>query len=281
MLKTALESAAQRSHWKRLGKIKLGLKVKSANTKCAQRHEHTDACYNFFPKDVKYFVIPDQFKAQLGAEPMKLSIMLAFPTLQQNFDIDAAKWRGNGTKFCSTKDGVTAQRLVETEVPGARAGETVKKSDYQTIPCPGGECKFRIAGECPPKGSFDFMIPAVFPAVGTFYLKVGSRVAYEQMLATMIDLERLCVTRKDGMQRIRMVLEREHTVFNPVIKGVRTKIEKWVPKLSVDYAALNDEDKQLLGAAVGQSFQTEVTEADLEETDDDGATLTDQPPQAA
>lgn len=272
MIQTILQSAAERSHWRRLGKVKLGIKVKGNNpTRCTSKtphtHQHTDDCYNFYPKDVKYFVLPKQFQEKLGAEPMKLNIMLAFPTLEQNYDIDSVMWKGNGQKFCSTKDGITAQRLVSTMVPNAKDGKMEEHTDYETIPCPGDACEFRKAGKCPYKGGLDFMIPAVYPEVGTFFLRVGSKVSYLQMLATLLDLQKLCVNRPNGMQYIKMILEREFTVFPSVmIKGVRTRVEKYIPKLSVDYAALSAADKQLLGAAVGQNFEipAEITEEELQ-----------------
>ncbi len=274
MLKSALERAAKLSHWKRLGKVKLGLKVKSNRLICDQtkQHQHVDACYMHFPKDVKYFVVPEQFKEKLGAEPMKLNIVLAFPTLEQNFDIQAASYKGNGAKFCSTKDGITAERLVVEMVPDPKnPAAKIEKGSYKSIPCPADDCEFRKAGKCPPKGGLEFMVPELYPAVGTLYMKVGSRVGYEQMLATLLGLERFTEKRENGMLGVHMILERELVVFNIDIKGVRTRVEKYIPKLSINFEKLSQGDRALLGPSVGQNFQVPelATDADVGKDDDE------------
>lgn len=282
MLKTAVERTAGLSHWKRLGKIKLGVKVKSQRLRCQEKnqsHVHNDECFWHFPKDVNYFVIPDEHKAKLGAEPRLLRIMLAFPTLEQNFDVRAAVYRSNGSKFCSTNDDVKAMRIGEATVQNPKKGQagqpdTLKKTVYNEISCPALECEFRKKGECKERGQFEFIIPEVYPAVGTFFLKIGSKVSTSQILGTLKMIEYFCQSRPNGMQGIRLTLERELVVFNVDTKGdgTLTRVEKYIPKLSIDIANLIQSDQALLMPAVGQQFliPEKATSADVEdELDDD------------
>lgn len=282
MLKTAMKRTDGVSHWKRLGKVKLGLKKRGKMTCALPGHQHVEDCFSHYPVDVKYFVIPEEFKEKLGPEPQKLSIMLAFPTLQQNFDVKAALYRANGTKWCHTDDDVTAKRLFKVQVPDPKnAGRQIDKTVYKTIDCPNTACEFRISGQCPPRGGLEFMVPGIYPAVGTLFLKVGSQIAQDQMLATLRGLEEYCMKRENGMQGIYMELERVQMFFHIDKNGDGTlsKIEKWIPKLSIDYERLQAGDKKLLGLAIGQQFTVpDVVTADQVSTDDEEPVILDQNP---
>lgn len=299
MLNSALKRTENYSHWKRLGKVKLGLKVKSQKLRCQEQHQHKDDCYFSYPKDVDYFVLPEKWRPKLGEQPKKLQIMLAFPTLIQNFDIRAAVYRANGSKWCSTSDDVKAKRLTTIEVPNPKFGKgpnekaNINKADYKEIDCPNTACEYRIKGDCKPRAYFDFMVPALLPEVGTLHMKVGSRVSQDQILATLQALEYFCRERPNGMQGVRMVLERELVTFNVDTKGdgTLTKIEKWIPKLSIDYTSLRGDDQALLGPIVGQELviPEKVHALEIAATDDDddeefdrkADKLIDQPPALA
>lgn len=280
MLKTTLTRTAGLSHWKRLGKVKLGIKKLSTKVRCAiPNHKHVDDCFYQYPVDVNYFVIPEQFKAKLGPEPQRLEIMLAFPTLEQNFDTRAAVYRSNGSKFCSTRDDVKAERIGEASVPNPKTGAMEKKTVYKTIDCPALECEFRKRGECKERGQFEFIVPGLYPEVGTLFLKIGSKVAIGQILATLQALEVFCQNRPNGLQGVRLVLEREKMTFNVDTKGdgTLTKVEKWIPKITIDYAHLRADDQALLLPVVGQDLVVPdvATDEDLNTEDGDEPKIID------
>ncbi len=270
MLKTTIARSVNTSHWKRLGKIKLGITKKSSKVRCQEQHTHTDDCYYRFPVDVKHFVMEPKWAEKLGAEPMSLEIMLAFPTLKQNFDTKAAVYKANGSKWCYTNDDETAFRLTEMNEADPKTGQMKKALKYIEMPCPNSACPYRVNGQCPERGYLEFMIPKS-GEIGTFFMKTGSKVANSQMLATLQALEGFTRNRPNGMHAIRLVLRRELVVFNKDINGVMTRIEKYVPKLEIDFQHLLAQDQMLLGPLMGQTIalpEAQVAE-DLEEGDDE------------
>ncbi len=241
MLETVKERAALKSPWRRLGKIKLGIKAKAASG--AE-----------YPKDVDYFVIPDQYKAKLGAEPKSLDILLAFPTLEENFDTNAKLWGANGAKKCWTKDGVTAFRYMKG------AGD---KHEWTPMPCPGLNCEYRQKKQCTEKGEFSFMIPAVAPEIGTFFMRLGSKVGIDNIYTALHSLQFLTRERKQGMFGLRMKFTREKTDFMVDLKGdgQQSKITKYIPTLAIDWAQLMAEDRNMLAPFFGQALAALPTQA--------------------
>jgi hypothetical protein len=262
MLETTTTRAQGASPWKRLGKIKLGIKVDQGGGKS-------------YPKDLEYFVIPDRFKAKLGAEPTELSIVLAFPRLEQNFDSRAAWYKNNGAKACWTLDDKTAHRYMKPD--GA--------ANYQwvTMECPALACEFRqrklkpngvdyYPSQCSERGHFSFMIPAA-GEIGTFFMKMGSKTAIDRIYTALKAVEGLTINRNNGMFGIRMKLRRERTEFMVDLKGdgLQSKIVKFIPTLDIDFEALMVDDRNLLAPFIGQALAlppAQITAADLEEEED-------------
>ncbi len=155
MLNKTMEKAEGISFWKKLGKIKLGEKVKG-KLKCDQRHEHKDECFTWYPKDLDYFVVEEKWHVQLGAKPKELEIALAFPTLLQNFDTGRAVYQQNKARWCYSNDGETAFRWGKTgaqQIVKGRNGQPdtkVDAFDYMKMPCPGDACPY--AKQCPARG---------------------------------------------------------------------------------------------------------------------------------
>ena len=253
MLNTTINRAAGTSPWRRLGKIKLGIKAKA----------QSGAEY---PKDVEYFVIPEEFRAKLGDKPMELEINLAFPTLEQNFDTKYAMYQANGSRNCWSANGIVAHRYRKPE-----GSDRFQWVDLQNE-CE--KCPFRAAKKCAERGGFSFMVPKT-GAVGTFYLKTGSKVAIDRIYTALRSLELLTLTRPQGMLGLRMVLRRELTVFNVDLKGdgQQSRIEKYIPTLDIDWLNLRLEDKALLAPYTGQMLALPpapiASAEDLEEHDED------------
>jgi hypothetical protein len=256
----------------------LGLKKLSTKLKCPLNHAHTDPCYYQYPVDVDYFVIEPKWAPKLGEKPKALSIMLAFPTLKQNFDTKAAVYQANGSKWCYTDDDETAYRWTDYPGKDPKTGEAKKMFGYQPMPCPNKECPYRQNGKCPERGSFEFMIPDT-GEVGTFFMRFGTKIGISQFYATLSSIEGFVKNRPNGMHGLRMIMRRELVVINRDVKGdgVIARVEKWIPKLEIDFPALSAEDKHLLGPLMGQTIalpeaqQPEDLESGDEDEEDDKA----------
>lgn len=230
MLKSTIERSAASSPWRRLGKIKLGIKGP-----------------NGAPKDLDYFVLPERFHAKLGEKPQELAVSLPFPDLASNFDTSAAMYKSNGARACWTKDGVKAHRY---QIP-----EGSTKYMWTTMPCPGAECEFRKAKKCPERAYLHVMIPAT-EEVGTFMLVTGSVAATDRLYSALNALAYLTRNRVHGMFGIRMNLRRERTEFNVDFNndGKQQKVVKWIPTLDIDFKALMAQDRDLLAPYLGQAL---------------------------
>ncbi len=248
MLESTITRAQGASFWKRLGKVKLGIKAP-----------------NGAPKDLDYFVIPERFKPALGEKPQEFEISLPFPTFEQNFDTRAAMYKANGARACWTKDGVTAHRY---QIP-----EGQSKYSWTTMPCPGSECEFRKAKKCPERAYFHFMIPSC-KEIGTFMLVTGSVSATDRLYSALRAVEGLTKNRIQGMFGLRMILRRERTEFNVDFNGdgKQQKIVKWIPTLEIDFKSLIESDRTMLAPYLGQALAlpaARVVAADLEEADEE------------
>ncbi len=284
MLKDIEVEAESASFWKKLGKVKLGLKQRANNPRCNSKdaqHRHTDDCYNFFPKDVNYFVLDKKWHKALGEQPQELAIMLAFPTWQQTFDIRRAWYKQNGSKACFTLDGITAKRMVSDgpKPDGKGRGGMIDTFKQIELPCPGDGCEY--ASKCPKRGQLEFMIPDC-GEVGTFFMKTGSMISAKQMLAVLKALTNFTQGRANGLHGLRLVLRRELMVFNPDIKkdGNLVRIEKYIPKLEIDFKSLMAKDHDLLGPLVGKNIALQAP-ASAEELGHDDEDEDEEPPQGA
>lgn len=232
MLKSTIERSAGASPWRRLGKIKLGIKVKT------ERGE--------YPKDLDYFVVPDKYKPMLGVEPKELSIILAHQGLEENYTTKAAMYQSNGSRACFTLDEVTAQRWLPV-------ADGAKQRQWTPISCPGVNCEFRCSKKCQARGYFTFMLPAT-REIGTFVMIFGSTVAQDRIYAALKSVDMLTQARPKGMAGIRMKLRREPVEFYKDLKGdgVQAKIVKYIPSLELDFTSLLPQDHNLLAPFFGQ-----------------------------
>lgn len=144
----------------RLGKIRLGVKAKSASGK-------------EYPKEVSYFVCPPEVERIYGEKPVELEIMfplddttIIFPQNYKWYSAQSLNCRGNGE---------TAMRRVSklTEEQKLQIGEDLPtdQNDFVDIPCP---CPLLESGECSHVGNLMVMLPKVSMS-GIFQLDTGSR----------------------------------------------------------------------------------------------------------
>ncbi len=249
MLPEVTAAAEGYTPWRKLGKVKLGVKAKNGSGV-------------EYPKDLDYFVIPPEYQKFTGPKPTELSIVMMHPTLERCFDTRAVAYNSNESKFCHTRDGVTAIR--HKKVDG-----TDKFADVE-IPCPGLACEFRINKKCQARGYLNFRIASV-PEIGEFVMIFGSKVAQAQILKTLQTLQYLTQDRPQGMYGIRMKLRRVETTFHKDLdgSGQPKKIKKFIPNLEIDYPALLSSDKRLLGPMMGMEIPLLPAELDADAAPDD------------
>lgn len=258
MLPEVVTAAEGHTAWRKLGKVRLGIKVKNANGV-------------EYPKDVNYFVIPEEYRKYTGEQPTELPIVLMRGSLFNKndprasmFDTRAAMYNANQSKFCHTVDGVRAIRHMKPE--GSDKFQDVE------IPCPGLDCEYRRNKKCAAKGYFNFRIASV-PEVGEFVMIFGSKVAQAQILKTLQVVQMLTQGREKGMYGIRMKLRRVEITFHKDLDGSGLKkITKFIPQLEIDWESLLATDKQMLGPAMGMPIPILPAELDADAAPDDEET---------
>lgn len=255
MLPEVLSAAEGNTPWRKLGKIKLGIKVQSAK-KDPQGNPVE------YPKDVDYFVVPPEYQKFTGDKPKELHIVLMQPTLAKIFDTRRTVYNSNGSRFCHSADGKTARRYMKVE-------GTSDHADVE-IPCPGLNCQFHKNKKCQDRGYLSFRIASV-PEIGEFAMIFGSKVAQAQILKSLQIVEFLTKDRPMGMYGIRMKLVRVETTFYKDLEntGQKKRITKFIPNLEIDYNSLLASDKKLLGPAMAMPIPMLPAELDADAAPDD------------
>jgi len=251
MLPEVEAAAAGHTPWRKLGKVKLGIKAKNG-----QGVE--------YPKDVDYFVVPEEYRKFTGEKPKELPIVLMQPTLDKIFDTKAVMYTKNNSWMCRTDDGKRAIRHMKLE-------GSDKYGDVE-IPCPGLNCEFRINKSCQARGYLSFRIASI-PEVGEFTMVFGSKVAQAKIFKTLQVVEHFTRTRPEGMYGIRMKLVRTEITFHKDLdaSGQKKKIVKFIPELEIDWNSLLSADKQLLGPMMGMQIPQLPPELDVDAAPDEPA----------
>jgi len=142
------------------GKIRLGIKVKNE-----EGIEH--------PKELKYFVCPEEVTKVYGEEPTKLIVFFPRNNREEIFPQCYEKYGSNEALLCQGDGDVskTAQRL------------NLENGRWEEVKCPcehfGKYDKKTKIGGCVKAGYLKFMLPSV--SIGTFYqCRVGGTVSIEE-----------------------------------------------------------------------------------------------------
>ena len=143
----------------RLGKIKLGVKVK-AKDKDVQ-----------YPKATDYFVVPDEVKKIYGEKPTELQIM--FPV--EESELFAQQWlraysMTQGLVCIGT--GVEARRKVDVAT-GAIADHDTKQWEWREMSCDPQECQEYQTKRCRRVMNLQFLLPEV-PGLGVYQIDTSS-----------------------------------------------------------------------------------------------------------
>ena len=143
------------------GKIRLGIKVK--NEKGIE-----------YPKEVNYFVCPEEVRKVYGEEPTELIVFFPTANRKEVFPQSYEKYGSNDALLCQGDGDVskTAQRL------------NLENGRWEEVKCPCEHYnkkydKTTKIGGCVKSGYLKFMIPSV--SIGTFYqCRVGGTVSIEE-----------------------------------------------------------------------------------------------------
>lgn len=144
----------------RLGKIHLGVKVKSKDKKDVQ-----------YPKATDYFVAPDEVRKIYGEKPTELQIM--FPVEEP--ELFAQQWL---RAYSMTQglvcigSGVEGRRKVDVDT-GAIADHETKQWEWKAISCDPQECPEYQTKRCRRVMNLQFLLPEV-PGLGVYQIDTSS-----------------------------------------------------------------------------------------------------------
>jgi hypothetical protein len=143
----------------RLGKIRLGIKKKTANGK-------------EYPAEVDYFVCPPEVQKFYGPQPKLLDVMFPIDDPTTVFP-QALKWYTSSSLKCKG-DGVTAMRRVKDLTPEQKVKLKDELPDdpesLVEVDCP---CPLLEQGQCSQKGNLLVMLPRVSMG-GVYQIDTGS-----------------------------------------------------------------------------------------------------------
>lgn len=178
---TSIEGLSEIRRFPRLGKVRLGIKVKSkkSNNKC--KHTAEESCkYCTYPKETPYFVVPPEVAKVYGDEPTELDILLPVNDREVVFP-QAYEYYGSGKGLKCTGNGKEALRYDEDS-----------KSMVPTA-CP---CDLLDDGKCSKRGHLQFILPKV--NIGGVYqidtsswnsiVDINSSLEYVKSIAKHFDL---------------------------------------------------------------------------------------------
>jgi hypothetical protein len=155
---TSIKGLSQRNRLPRLGKIRLGLKVKNKNIKnpgCACGPE--EGCFKCsYPAETPYFVVPAEVARVYGEKPIELKVKVPVNSMDVVFP-RAYKYYGSSRGLRCTGDLEKALRMNE------------KTNALEEVPCP---CQF-LDRECKPRGVLNVLLPEV-SLKGVYQITTGS-----------------------------------------------------------------------------------------------------------
>lgn len=146
-------SFSQNRRIPRLGRIRLGLKVKKVRQ---------DGSSVEFPQETSWFVVPPEVESVYGPKCTELDIMLPSDNEEAVFPQSLA-WFGRSKGLRCKGDGEMAERL----------NEQTGQWEPRQCPCEHYRTKENPRGECTEQGILMFILPKVSMG-GTYQLRTGS-----------------------------------------------------------------------------------------------------------
>jgi hypothetical protein len=161
---TRIKGLSEKRRLPRLGKIRLGLKVK--NTKGKE-----------YPKEVPYLVVPPEVQAVYGEKPTEIDVMLPLDDLDAVFPV-SYKFYGSGKGLKCNGDGEIAYF----------ANDTTKETEERKCPC-----ENLTNGKCKQSGTLSVMLQKI--NVGGIYQITTSSFNSIVDLASGIDYVKALIGR--------------------------------------------------------------------------------------
>jgi len=120
---TRIEGLSSDLRLPRLGKIRLGVKVKKSKKDSRCNHPDLDSCwYCTYPKDVDYFVVPPEVAEKYGEKPTELDVLIPcndpnmfFPQSLKCYRGSKLWCRGNGQE--ATRINMDTGEMISVECP--------------------------------------------------------------------------------------------------------------------------------------------------------------------
>jgi hypothetical protein len=154
---TSIKGLSERNRLPRLGKIRLGLKVKNKNAKPDCHCGPEEGCFKCsYPVETPYFVVPPEVAKVCGEKPVELKVKVPVNNLEVVFP-RAYKYYGSSRGLKCTGDLEIAFRLDE------------KTSAMKEVRCP---CELRDK-QCNPSGVLNVLLPEV-SMKGVYQITTGS-----------------------------------------------------------------------------------------------------------
>lgn len=155
---TQIKGLSENRRLPRMGKIRLGIRVKKKAEDNRCKHDK-DATCNFctYPRETEYFVVPPEVAKVYGEKPTELDIMLPVNDLNIIFP-QAYEMYGSGRGLFCSGDGETAIRL-----------NTETKS-FDERKCP---CEYLEQKKCSQRAHLLAILPKVSPG-GVYQFDTGS-----------------------------------------------------------------------------------------------------------
>ena len=133
---TRIEGLSSTLRLPRLGKIRLGVKVKKRDKDKRCNHPDTETCwYCTYPKDVDYFVVPPEVAEKYGENPKELDVLIPcedqsmfFPQALKCYRSNKLWCKGNGQE--ATRINMETGEMLSIDCPCPHYHAPVLKSRY-------------------------------------------------------------------------------------------------------------------------------------------------------
>jgi len=251
----------------RLGKIRLGIKVKNA-------------VGVEYPKDVSWFVCPPEVQAVYGERPQELDVIIPVEDPKMFFPF-TLKFYAASSLVCKG-DGMTAERAIGRVDDADIVLVEPKKGDRRTkVKCPCGHLKTdeNPKGECSLKATLMVMIPKV--SMGGIYALDSGSIHNVIEINSCVAVERLPDPTIEGDEgepagflralfgHVALIPLKLRRVERDIEKPDGKRVKKWLLQLTTDMnlpAVQQYRDGAVL--ALGRSSQLALPAPDRDITDD-------------
>jgi hypothetical protein len=210
---TRIAGLSEKRQLPRLGKIRLGIKVKKAqaDSRCKHRPSEESCHYCTYPKEVSYFVVPPEVARVYGEQPTELDVMfpienefMVFPQSYKWYVAEGLRCKGNGQ---------TAMRRVADLAKGDRTplDEKADVSDPNGLVEVGCTCPLLESGECKENANLMVLLPRVSLG-GVYQVNTGS-VHNIIRINSNIDYVRGVMNGRISLVPLKLIRQEEEVMF--------------------------------------------------------------------